>query len=380
MVSSVQSNWAGQDRRQRAAQRFDDDEQKHADECFNHDWQGYADLHVIEQAMMRPSSSSSRIRGISLFFFVFVGLAVLALRVGVHAQNTSGEPPRSVQVQMRNVMYHFTNEVAVHIRALRGELVPTKGNIPVFDDRNSFMLRIASAEIAMTPGSLSNVLNSYVLAKADAPLKEVSIAIDGDRLRMKGKLHSKGNVPFESEAQIAASPDGKIRLHTEKIKALHLPVKGLMDLLGLKLADLIRTGQVQGVEAEKDDLILDPAKLLPPPHIAGQVTAVRLEPRYIVQVFGHEPAIGAMHVPFANYMAYRGNQLRFGKLTMEDTDMVLIDMNPSDPFDFYLDHYKEQLVAGYTKETAAFGLRVFMRDYNKLERRGTARATRNPAR
>lgn len=51
---------------------------------------------------------------------------------------------------------------------------------------------------------------------------------------------------------------------------------------------------------------------------------------------------------------------------MSDTDMTLIDMDPKDPFDFYLDHYKEQLVAGYTKETAGFGLRVFMRDYNKL--------------
>ena len=65
-------------------------------------------------------------------------------------------------------------------------------------------------------------------------------------------------------------------------------------------------------------------------------------------------------------MAYRGNQLRFGKLIMSDTDMVLIDMDPKDPFDFYLDHYKEQLVAGYTKETLKFGLRVFMRDYNEL--------------
>jgi hypothetical protein len=30
---------------------------------------------------------------------------------------------------------------------------------------------------------------------------------------------------------------------------------------------------------------------------------------------------------------------QFGKLLMHDTDMILIDMNPNDPFDFYLDHY-----------------------------------------
>jgi hypothetical protein len=68
-------------------------------------------------------------------------------------------------------------------------------------------------------------------------------------------------------------------------------------------------------------------------------------------------------------MIYRGGRLRFGKLTMEDTDLQLLDMDPRDPFDFYLKHYKDQLVAGYTKTTPTFGLRVFMPDYNKLKRR-----------
>ena len=66
-------------------------------------------------------------------------------------------------------------------------------------------------------------------------------------------------------------------------------------------------------------------------------------------------------------MAYRGAQLRFGKLTMSDTDLVLIDMDPQDPFDFLFEHYKEQLVAGYTKTTPDFGLCVFMRDFNKVQ-------------
>ena len=50
-----------------------------------------------------------------------------------------------------------------------------------------------------------------------------------------------------------------------------------------------------------------------------------------------------------------GRELRFGKLTISDADLVLTDMNPSDPLDFYLDHYKDQLVAGYRKTTPAFG-------------------------
>ena len=65
-------------------------------------------------------------------------------------------------------------------------------------------------------------------------------------------------------------------------------------------------------------------------------------------------------------MAYRGARLRFGKLTMSDTDLTLIDMDPQDPLDFYLDHYWDQLAAGYSKITQAFGLYTYCRDYNKL--------------
>ena len=81
-------------------------------------------------------------------------------------------------------------------------------------------------------------------------------------------------------------------------------------------------------------------------------------------------------------MAYHGAQLRFGKLTMSDTDLVLIDMDPQDPFDFSLEHYKEQLVAGYTKTTPDFGLRVFMRDFNKVQNQPAPRhvaRSRQPA-
>ncbi|HZP23540.1 MAG TPA: hypothetical protein VFB04_08840 [Terriglobales bacterium] len=295
-------------------------------------------------------------------------LLLLTFMAPLRAEQPSATVSHDVDVQMRNVIYHYTDQVAVQIRALRGQFVPLKGDVPVFDDKNSFALKIASAEIAITPESLSNVLNSYVLAKADAPLKAVSVQIVRDQLTIKGKLHNKGDIPFETEGILSITQDGKIRLHTEKVKALHLPVKGIMDLLGLKISDLINTGKIEGVAVDQDDLILDPAKLLPPPHITGRITKARLERDNIILVFGHTSAAADMNVPFANYMAFRHNQLRFGKLTMTDTDMVLIDMDPHDPFDFYLDHYKEQLVAGYTKETPAFGLRVFMHDYNKLSR------------
>src|SRR6185437_5334570 len=94
-------------------------------------------------------------------------------------QSNSAEA-HAVQVQMLNVMYHYADNIAVHIRRLAGELVPARGDLPVFDDKNSFTLHVTQAEMAITPQAMANVLNQYVFARKDAPIKDVSIEIDKD--------------------------------------------------------------------------------------------------------------------------------------------------------------------------------------------------------
>lgn len=280
-----------------------------------------------------------------------------------------------VQAEMRNVTYHFTGPIAVHIAYLQGELAPTNpAGMPVFDDANSFSLMIHSAEISITADALANVMNQYVFAAPDAPIKAVRITMPSGKLKIQGKLHSKGDVPFESDGSLSVTPEGEIRVHTEKIKAGHLPVKGLMDLLGKTLSSMIDTRKVRGLRTDKDDLLLTPSELFPPPHIQGNLRSIKIVGDEVIQEYG--TGFTPQTKMAGNYMAYRGAQLRFGKLTTHDTDLVLIDMDPQDPFDFYLDHYREQLAAGYTKTTLSFGLRSYFRDYNKLGQKQTATASK----
>ena len=268
---------------------------------------------------------------------------------------------------MRNVTYHFSDTVMVKIKSLDGELVPVgKNEFPIFDDKDSFNLRVSSAEIAIDSSNLANVLNSYVFARPHSPLIGLSITVEKGRLKVKGKLHDKGDISFETDGILTPTADGKLRLHSEKIKAMHVPVKGLMGLFGIDLGGLIKEGKVPGVQAQEDDLILDLEQILPPPHIDGKVVSVRIEGGDIIQIFGGSDTKPAKNIRAGNYMAYKNNRLRFGKLVMNDADLILIDMDPSDPLDFYLDHYKEQLSAGYTKITLDSGLRVFIKDFNKL--------------
>jgi hypothetical protein len=305
------------------------------------------------------------------------GRIVLALIVFAATRTSSQSSGGPIHTEMRNVYYHFTDSISVHILHLEGELVPTqKSGLPIFDDANSFRITIHSAQISVSIDSLSNVLNQYAFAASDAPIKGIRLSVNGAKLKIQGRLHSKGGIPFESEGSLSPTSEGEIRVHTEKIKAGHLPVKGLMDLVGETISKLIDTKKVQGVRAEKDDLILSPSELFPAPHIQGRLSAISIRGNEVVQEYG-EASHPTLNLS-GNYMAYRGAQLRFGKLTMNDTDLTLIDLDPRDPFDFYLDHYKDQLVAGYTKTTPTFGLKSYFRDYNKLavtEKKGSQKKT-----
>jgi hypothetical protein len=303
---------------------------------------------------------------ISRALFVLLWAATPEIVVSQNSP-TNDKQEGTVQTQMRNVTFRFSETVAVEIKSLNGVLVPLgKNEFPIFDDKDSFNLRISTAEIAIDSSSLANVLNSYVFARPHSPLTGLSIIVEKGHLKVKGKLHDKGDIPFETEGILIPTADGKLRLHSEKIKAMHVPVKGLMGLFGIDLGGLIKEGKVPGVEAQEDDLILDLEQILPPPHIEGKVVSVRMEGENIIQIFGGSDAKPVKNIHAGNYMAYKNNRLRFGKLVMNDADLILIDMDPNDPLDFFLDHYKEQLSAGYAKLTPDSGLRVYIKGYNKL--------------
>lgn len=275
---------------------------------------------------------------------------------------------------MKNVQYHLTDKIIVHIAILNGKLTPKPDQTVVFDNKQSFGISVDSARVSLTAASLTNDLNDYVFAKSEAPLKKLTASIQGDQLTIQGLLVSKGGIPFSSTGTLSLTPEGMIRVHTTKVNAVHLPVKGLMDLLGLDTAKLLNTKKVEGVSVDKDDLILDPQYILPPPQLQGRLTSIKIENGEIALAFGDtegkggEPAL-TNHCGARNYLQFKGGTVRFGDLSMAPADLLLMDMQPADPFDFAIDHYKEQLVAGYSKITQEGGLCVHMPDFDKLTHR-----------
>jgi hypothetical protein len=276
-----------------------------------------------------------------------------------------------VGAAFRNVNLHIDQTVVLEIRHIDGALLSAvPGQPPVFDDQRSFMLRIDSGEVAMSPASLTDLLNRYIFAYEGAPLKDLAITIEKGQLHQRGTLHKGVDIPFTIDAEVSATPDGRIRLHPTKVKTAGIPTGGLMKMFGLELDSLIKLKQTPGVQIEEDDFLLAPDRLLPSPKIAGHLSRVRIEGNRIVETFGSGAAakISPPDARARNFMYYRGGTLRFGKLTMSDADLQLIDANPRNPFEFFPEHYITQLVAGYSKNTPSGGLKVYMPDYAEAVR------------
>ena len=272
-----------------------------------------------------------------------------------------------VEVEMQNVDLHVTTDVTLHVTHLRGRFDPVARDVPYLDDTTSYAVNVDTGIVSIDLASL-NALMNRTLAGDASNVDHLAISVDDkSNLRQKGVVDKGVPIPFTVNAGIEATPDGKLRVFTRSVKGFGIPMKPLMKVFHLEMDDLLRVKPGKGVTVRDNDLILDPATLLPPPSIRGAVTAARLESNAVVQIFGDgTPRHLAPRAVSPNYIYWRGGSLAFGKLTMTATDLELVDMDPKDPFDFSVEHWNDQLVAGYSKTTSARGLKAHMPDYNDL--------------
>jgi hypothetical protein len=163
----------------------------------------------------------------------------------------------------------------IYVRWLRGQMVRTRrdGN-PTFDDPDSFFLNIKTGVIRANIGDIGNFLNAGGVA--NSPLRNITLLADGDQIKLKGTLHKLISVPIELLGSVAATPDNRIQLHVTKLNVLKIPFKGLLGGLHVTVADLFHPQGIPGIQVSENDAFFDTLKILPPPHIHGQLTKVRV--------------------------------------------------------------------------------------------------------
>jgi hypothetical protein len=268
-------------------------------------------------------------------------------------------------IYAHNLMLRRGPDFRIYVRWLRGQMIRSRPHVnPTFDDPESFSLDIKSGVVRANIGDIGIFLNAGGVA--NSPLKNITLLAEGDQIKLKGTLHKVIPLPVELLGSVTPTSDNRIQLHVTKLNVLKIPLKGLLGGLHIELSDLFQPKGIPGIEVSGNDLFFDTFKLLPPPHIRGQLTKVRVVSPDIEEVFGNAEDTVARVEEWRNFLRLNDGTIDFGKLTMHHVDLIMVDLSNDAWFDLDLNNYQNQLVNGYTRMTPQAGLQIFMPDLDTL--------------
>ena len=294
--------------------------------------------------------------------------AASAISVGASSGSTTfPTTPDSAPtaVYAHNLMLRKGPDFRIYVRWLRGDLVRTRQNVnPTFDDPESFRIDVKTGIIRANIGDIGNFLNAGGVA--NSPLRDITLLAEDDHIKLKGTLHKLISIPVELLGSVAATPDNRIQVHVTKLSVLKVPLKGLLGGLNIGVSDLFHPKGIPGIEVSGNDIFFDTLKLLPPPHIHGQLTKVRVVTPDIEEVYGNAEEAVTRFEQWRNFLRLNDGTIDFGKLTMHHVDITMVDLSDDAWFDLDLNNYQNQLVNGYTRMTPEAGLQIFMPDLDNL--------------
>lgn len=279
------------------------------------------------------------------------------------ANSRSSSDLSLTNVYAHNLMLRKGAGFRVYVRWLRGKMMRVDRNVnPSFDEPDSFVLDIERGVIHTNVGDLQNFLNEEL---AKSSLRNIGLSGDGDQVKLRGTLHDIIPLPIEMLASISVAAGNRVQLHITKLSVVKIPLKGLLGDFHLSVASVFHPG-ISGIDVSGNDVFLDTEKLLPPPHIRGKLTSVRIANPDVEEVYGDAQDDVSRVAQWRNFLRLSGGTIDFGKLTMHHVDVIMVDLSNDAWFDLDLAHYQEQLVNGYTRMTPQAGLQIFMPDLEKI--------------
>jgi hypothetical protein len=289
---------------------------------------------------------------------------VLNTPAGTIAASDSGQ--NATQLYAHNLLLRKGPHFRVYVRWIRGLMLSTRTDRnPSFDVPESFVLEIQKGVINAKFADIADYLNSGQPG-GKPPLKDIKIENHDGLIQIKGTAHKGISVPVRLDGTLTPLPDGRIKFHLVKLNVLKVPMKGLFGLFHIDLSDLAPKTSMPGMEVAGNDVYLDTQRLLPPPHIHGHISSVTASDTELTLIYGGAKNDEGKLVQWHNFLRLTGGNLDFGKLSMRQVDLTMIDATDDPWFDLDLVNYQAQLVYGTTRMTEKAGLEIYMPDLGNI--------------
>ncbi|MGH7677523.1 MAG: hypothetical protein ACRENU_03580 [Gemmatimonadaceae bacterium] len=332
---------------------------------------------------MKRKRSVSLVVGLPVLTLVVLLLGGSSAARFATAEPAAAPPPAELDSTMWTAIQNVDLRVgakpdeggALRVRRLHGRVFETTpGRLPFLDEPESFGIEVTSGSVALDGEGLTTLLTERVFNYRGSPIRSLRVTVENGQLVQRGIIRKGVDMRFTMWSNLSLTDDNRIRSHPTKLTLLGVNGLSLLHALGLKMEKVLDVSGTKGiVQMQGDDMLLDPLKMIPPPRVVGRLESVKVEGDEIVQTFATTPddsvcrASVRVDTSVKNYIYYKGAALRFGRLTMEPTDLLIADTDESDRFDLDLARYNEQLTAGYTRIIQNNALRTWMPDRADLK-------------
>lgn len=274
----------------------------------------------------------------------------------------------SVHIRLQNVRFKWSDKVYIDAGNMAVRAVPVRGTTVDFDDLDSFRLVVQKSVVVIRPDVLAGMFNESIFNYPQSRVRQLVVSIEKDdqgarEVLLSGKVLIGVWVPFTMYTHLSVDPaTHALVIDVDHLKAFGIiPVTKLIRWTPMHLDRLIALPPNKSLLVDGNRMLVKPLGMFPPPRIIGEIASIDVGDSSIRIVFAGD-AIPAPASSATNYVYMRGGASRFGRFLMTDTDVLVLDQHPSDPFSFSLLRYAQLLAKSKVELPDTRSVRVTMPD------------------
>ena len=253
-----------------------------------------------------------------------------------------------VAIRLQNVRFKWSDRVYIDTGNMALRATPVRGGVVDFDAPESFHLNLQQSVVRIRPEVLEGMFNESVFNYPHSKLRDLEVTLTEDdderAVRVKGKVDIGIWIPFAMNTRLSVDKrTNTLVIDVDDIKVLGiLPATGLMKWKPLQLEKMLSLPPNKSMIVDGNRMMVKPFGLFPPPRVDGTMSEVSVDATEIRLTFAGSP-IPAPESSAKNFVYLKGGTSQFGNIRMLDTDILILDQDPSDSFVFSLLRYSEMI-------------------------------------
>ncbi len=222
-------------------------------------------------------------RPVVIAALICAGIGATLADIDQHKANSSGTEERRLIIRSGTL---FTKDgVPINLSGFDSEIEsdkPAQANTAPKQIKDVIVL---SGTAFIRAQDLSKLLKTHI--KNDK-LTDLAVETSGEEIKISGSLKKAIPVHFEIKGPVSLTQAGLIDLHEESMKIDKLPMRGLADMLGMAPGHVVGKDPNKGLQATKNDILMDPAELWGM-SVHGKLTAAKVVKNGLMLVYGSAP-------------------------------------------------------------------------------------------